>query len=93
MLFSFVNNNSGNLNTNAEAYINSITVGRGGGNVASNTAVGFEALKKNTMSHVVPLIKSSFREDWANYLEAKKCMRIFMTLKHMKNMKHLVLSN
>jgi hypothetical protein len=39
---------SGNLNTTMDASINSITVGRGGGNAQSNTAVGFEALQANT---------------------------------------------
>ena len=38
---------SGNLNTTMDAYINSITVGRGGGNASSNTAIGFEALQSN----------------------------------------------
>lgn len=39
---------SGNLRTTADALINGLTVGQGGGNVASNTAVGLEALKANT---------------------------------------------
>ena len=39
---------SGNLNTTMDASINSITVGRGGGNVSTNTAVGFDALISNT---------------------------------------------
>jgi hypothetical protein len=38
----------GNLNTTMDASINSITVGRGGGNNQLNTAVGFEALQSNT---------------------------------------------
>jgi hypothetical protein len=38
---------SGNLGTTMDASINSITVGRGGGNVDTNTAIGFEALNSN----------------------------------------------
>ena len=44
---------SGNLNTTMDASINSITVGRGGGNVDTNTAVGFQALQAN-ISGVIP---------------------------------------
>jgi len=39
---------SGNLNTTMDASINSITVGLGGGNLSTNTAIGFEALLNNT---------------------------------------------
>jgi len=39
---------SGTLNTNADASMNGVSVGRGSGNLASNTAVGFQALKTNT---------------------------------------------
>jgi hypothetical protein len=39
---------SGNLGTTMDASINSITVGRGGGNISTNTTLGFEALKINT---------------------------------------------
>jgi hypothetical protein len=39
---------SGNLRTTLDASINSITVGLGGGNVADNTATGYQALKANT---------------------------------------------
>ncbi len=39
---------SGNLVTTADATINDITVGRGGGNIASNTANGYGALAFNT---------------------------------------------
>jgi hypothetical protein len=45
---SFTLDVSGNFGTTMDASINSITVGRGGGNVDSNTAVGFEALSSNT---------------------------------------------
>jgi hypothetical protein len=38
---------SGNLRTTMDASINSITVGRGGGNVSSNTAFGYQSLLKN----------------------------------------------
>jgi hypothetical protein len=39
---------SGTLNTNADASINGVSVGRGGGNAATNTALGYQALKSNT---------------------------------------------
>jgi hypothetical protein len=39
---------SGNLNTSADAYINGIIVGLGGGNVSTNTAIGTDALQANT---------------------------------------------
>ena len=39
---------SGTLNTNADASMNGVSVGRGGGNLASNTVVGYQALKTNT---------------------------------------------
>jgi hypothetical protein len=39
---------SGNLNTNADAYINGLTVGLGGGNISTNTAVGNTAFQNNT---------------------------------------------
>ncbi len=40
---------SGTLHTNADAYINNnVRVGRGGGNISSNTAVGFGSLFSNT---------------------------------------------
>jgi hypothetical protein len=39
---------SGTLNTNADASINGVSVGRGGGNVATNTILGYQALKTNT---------------------------------------------
>jgi hypothetical protein len=39
---------SGNLNTTMDASINSITVGRGGGNDPTNTSVGLSALQSNT---------------------------------------------
>ena len=42
---------SGILNTNAGASINGVSIGRGTGNVATNTAVGFEALKLNTLGY------------------------------------------
>jgi hypothetical protein len=38
---------SGNLYTDKDAYINGVRVGRGGGDVNTNTVVGFEALKSN----------------------------------------------
>jgi hypothetical protein len=39
---------SGNLRTTSDSTINTLTVGKGSGNVSSNTAVGFEALQANT---------------------------------------------
>jgi predicted acyltransferase (DUF342 family) len=39
---------SGTLNTNADASINGVSVGRGGGNSATNTILGYQALKTNT---------------------------------------------
>ena len=39
---------SGNLITSADATINSLTIGTGGSNVPSNTAVGYFALNNNT---------------------------------------------
>jgi hypothetical protein len=39
---------SGILNTNADASINGVNIGRGAGNVATNTAIGYQALSKNT---------------------------------------------
>jgi hypothetical protein len=39
---------SGTLNTNADASMNGVSVGRGGGNLASNTILGYQALKTNT---------------------------------------------
>ena len=39
---------SGNMRTTADALINGLTVGQGGGNVASNTAVGYNSLQANT---------------------------------------------
>jgi hypothetical protein len=41
-------NVTGNLTGNVTGTVNLLTVGRGGGNVATNTAVGFEALQSNT---------------------------------------------
>ena len=41
---SYVLDVSGNLRTTMDASINSITVGRGGGNISGNTAIGFEVL-------------------------------------------------
>jgi hypothetical protein len=38
----------GNLNTNNDAYINSLTVGKGNGNIVYNTAFGYQALFSNT---------------------------------------------
>jgi len=39
---------SGNLRTTADALINNLTVGRGSGNAATNTSIGYEALINNT---------------------------------------------
>jgi len=39
---------SGTLNTNADATMNGVSVGRGSGNVATNTVVGYQTLKNNT---------------------------------------------
>jgi hypothetical protein len=39
---------SGNLRTTMDASINSITVGRGGGNISTNTALGVSTLQTNT---------------------------------------------
>jgi cytoskeletal protein CcmA (bactofilin family) len=39
---------SGNLNTNADALINTLTVGKGSGNIVYNTAFGYQALFSNT---------------------------------------------
>jgi hypothetical protein len=39
---------SGTLNTNADASINGVSIGRGAGNVATNTVVGFQALSSNS---------------------------------------------
>jgi cytoskeletal protein CcmA (bactofilin family) len=41
---------SGNLRTTMDASINSITVGRGGGSVVTNTAIGVDTLKSNISS-------------------------------------------
>jgi len=43
---------SGNFGTTMDASINSITVGRGGGNVSTNTAIGFQSLQSNTTGGV-----------------------------------------
>ena len=42
---------SGILNTNANASINGVSIGRGAGNVATNTAVGFQAIVNTTGSY------------------------------------------
>jgi hypothetical protein len=42
---------SGNLITTADALINGVTVGRGGGNIATNTANGYQALYANTTGY------------------------------------------
>ena len=39
---------SGILHTNADALINTLTVGLGGGNLGTNTAIGYQALQNNT---------------------------------------------
>jgi primosomal replication protein N len=45
---SFALDVSGILNTSADANINSLTVGRGSGNVITNVAIGYQALNSNT---------------------------------------------
>jgi hypothetical protein len=40
---------SGTLNINADASINDVQIGKGPGNVATNTVLGFQALKSNTI--------------------------------------------
>jgi predicted acyltransferase (DUF342 family) len=45
---SFALDVSGILNTSVDAKINSLTVGRGSGNVVTNVAIGYEALNSNT---------------------------------------------
>ena len=42
---------SGSLITTSDATINSVTVGRGGGNVASNTVLGYQSLYFNTTGY------------------------------------------
>ncbi|HHZ64357.1 MAG TPA: hypothetical protein EYN51_02470, partial [Flavobacteriales bacterium] len=42
------NANSGTVSTSVDANVNSVTVGRGGGNIATNTALGTNALYSNT---------------------------------------------
>ena len=48
---SSLTNNGVTVSTSADALINGHTVGRGGGNIHTNTAVGDSALYNNTMGH------------------------------------------
>ena len=40
---------SGNIVSNQDATINSLTIGRGSGNISSNTVIGYQALSLNTI--------------------------------------------